>query len=256
MERTHGERALVLALVTLAAGCAEPASRIIAPPSAAAVVSESSPTPSDERAALTRIARLIARSMDNEPARQHLKRDMRAAPFREHKLDLASYLTSNGGRFLLARMAELGGGEEAVLAALAKIRRLEFYMPVAAQRETWTGKSDVLVVSQLAESEPIVSFDKRGNPVALDRKVAPMQPVLSIVPVETNFNAPLPAAGFRNVRDLNGEAIGTLERLEIKGSSLISCGETCTGGGGGTTSIPPGLYLEFSRIVDAKEPWF
>jgi hypothetical protein len=200
---------------------------------------------------------LVARAMDNEPARQHLKRDMRAAPFREHKLELSSYLKSRDGRALLDRMAELGGGEQSVFATLAKIRRLEFYMPVATQRETWTGKSDVLVVSQLDESQPIVSFDERGNVVALDRKIAPAQPVLSIVPVETNFNAPMPAAGSRNVRDQNGQAIGTLEPMSIKGSSLIDCGETCTGGGGGgTTSIPPGLYLEFSRIIDVKEPWF
>jgi hypothetical protein len=28
------------------------------------------------------------------------------------------------------------------------------------------------------------------------------------------------------------------------------------GGGGGAVTIPPGLYLEFSRILDMKEPWF
>src|SRR5438046_2170506 len=45
--------------------------------------------------------------------------------------------------------------------------------------------------------------------------------------------------------------------MTIRGSSLLECGDTCGGGGGGyTTSYPPGLYLEFSRILDAKEPWF
>ena len=40
------------------------------------------------------------------------------------------------------------------------------------------------------------------------------------------------------------------------------CGDECLSGGGdggtggGSASIPPGLYLEFSRILDAKEPWF
>jgi hypothetical protein len=258
MGRTRGERALVLALVFLVAGCAEPANRILAPSRSAAVVTDAaSAAPSEERAALTTIAQLVARAMDNEPARQHLKRDMHAAQFREHKLDLGAYLASKDGRALLGRLSELGGGEQAVLATLAKIRRLEFYMPVATQRETWTGKSDVLVVSQLGESEPMVSFDQRGNAVALDRDAPPAQPVLSIVPVETNFSQPMPAGGSRNARDRNGEAIGTLEPLAIKGSSLIACGETCGGGGGGggTPAIPPGLYLEFSRILDMKEPW-
>jgi hypothetical protein len=134
-------------------------------------------------------------------------------------------------------------------------------MPVQKHRESWTGKDDILVVSQLNESEPIVAFDESGKEVSVDRKVAPNQPTLSIVPVETQFDQPLGAATSRNVGDLGGNAIGTLQRLAPKGSSLVTCIEACGGGGGGGGSvspptIPPGLYLEFSRILDAKEPWF
>ncbi|PYO06691.1 MAG: hypothetical protein DMD30_12230 [Gemmatimonadetes bacterium] len=260
MTHTHGEGALFLALFAALAGCADPASRAVAPASSREIVSEpTSAPPSDERVALTKIARLVAVAMDNEPARQRLKRDMRAAPFREHKLELASYLRSKDGAALLGRMAALsGGGETAVFVTLAAIRPLELYMPVAKHRESWTGKADVLVVSQLDEWQPIVAFDQRGQQLALDRKVPPEQPTLSIVPVETRFDQPMPASGSRNVRDQDGNAIGTLERMAVKGSSLISCGETCDGGGSGSTSptIPPGIYLEFSRILDAKEPWF
>ena len=150
------------------------------------------------------------------------------------------------------------GAERDVLETLSAVRPLEFYMPVAKHRESWNGSADVLVVSQLNESEPIVAFDERGKEVALDRKVAPEQPTLSILPVETRFSEPIAAAGSRNVRDNGGSAIGTLERMAPTGSSLIACGETCGGGGGGSGSppVPPGLYLEFSRILDMKEPWF
>jgi hypothetical protein len=259
MRLTHWKGVPVVALLVVAGGCADAVSRTVAPPPSKDVTAESgSQAVTGERAALTDIARLVAQSMDNEAARQQLKRAMRAAPFREHKLELTSYLTSKDGRALLDRMSALGGGESRVLATLSKIRPLEFYVPVAAQRETWTGKADVLVVSQLDESEPIVSFDERGQTVALDKKTPPTQPVLSIVPVETNFKAPMPAATSRNARDQNGEAIGTLEPLRAKSSNMVACDETCTSGGsvGGTTSIPAGLYLEFSRIIDMKEPWF
>lgn len=260
MRLTHCKGVPVLALLVVLGGCADAVSRTVAPSTSKdlAAGSGSSPGVTEERAALTEIARLIAQSVDNEPARQHLKRDMRAAPFREHKLELTSYLTSKDGRSLLDRMSALGGGEQRVLARLATIRPLELYVPVAAQRETWTGKADVLVVSQLDESEPIVSFDERGQTIALDKKTPPSQPVLSIVPVETNFRSPMPASTSRNARDQNGEAIGTLEPLAVKASNMVACDESCTGGGtaGGTTSIPPGLYLEFSRILDMKEPWF
>ena len=259
MRQRHGEGALVIALLTVVAGCADPVSQSVAPsPSRDIAAAQNSPAPSEERVALTKVARLVAMAMDNEPARQHLKRDMRAAPFREHKLELASYLRSKDGRSLVDRIVALSDhSETAFFTALAAIRPLEFYVPVAKQRETWTGKADILVVSQLDESAEMVAFDEKGNSVIVDRKVAPDQPVLSLVPVETRFDQPMNPTTSKNVRDANGAAIGTLERAELRQSSLIACGETCSGGGGGgtTTSIAPGLYLEFSRILDMKEPW-
>jgi len=261
MRHTHGDGVRFLALFAALTACADPASRTVGPTGSKDIATEPTPaSASEERVALTRIARLVAVAMDNEPARQHLKRDMRAAPYKEHKLELASYLRSKDGRALLEGMARgTRGGEGDVFSALAAIRPLEFYMPVEKHRESWTGKADVLVVSQLDESEPIVAFDERGSEVTLDPKVAPNQPTLSIVPVETRFDQPMTPAASRNVRDQSGNAIGTLEPMVPKGSSLVICFDTCDGGGGGGApppSIPPGLYLEFSRILDTKEPWF
>lgn len=272
MKHTHGEGALVFALVAAFYGCADPASRATGPATAADVqiASARGPSSATERAALTKIARLVAVAMDNEPARQQLKRAMRAAPFREHKLQLDSYLRSKDGNKLLARIAALGGGSErGLFETLAAIRPLEFYMPVAWHRESWTGNSDVLVVSQLDEADPIVAFDKKGMAVALDRDVTPAQPTLSIVPVETRFDQPMPASGSKNVRDQNGNAIGTLEPMNLKVSKVVACEAECgndgpsaiepstggTNGGGSASGIAPGLYLEFSRILDMKEPW-
>jgi hypothetical protein len=263
MKHTHGEGVLVFALVAAFYGCADPASRAAGPAISADVQAGSSPRSTSsvrERAALTKVARLVAVAMDNEPARQHLKRAMKAAPFREHKLQLTSFLRSRDGKALLARMAALNRADVAELfETLAAIRPLELYMPVAKHRESWNGNADVLVVSQLDEAEPIVAFDKKGVEVALDRAVAPTQPTLSIVPVETRFDQPMDASASKNARDQNGNAVGTLEPMTIKASSLIACLESCGDGGtsGGTVpwTIPPGLYLEFSRILDLKEPW-
>jgi hypothetical protein len=261
MRRTHGEEALfVVALLGLCA-CADPANRIEGLKTSADIQPGTVDPEGGERGALTDVTRLVAVALNNEPARQHLKRDMRAAPFREHKLELVPYLGSKDGRSLLSAMAAANGStEDAVIKEASTVRPLEFYMPVQEHREKWTGKSEVLVVSQLEESSPIVAFDSRGQNVALDRKTAPAQPTLSIIPVETRFDRPMNPATSRNVRDENGDAIGTLEPLEVKSSKLIACDETCKTGDGSNTgsvsSIPPGLYLEFSRIVDAKEPWF
>jgi hypothetical protein len=260
MKNTTGERVLVLGLLACLSACTDSVTRSTQPRVSRDVSANPAPVSSTaERRALTRITRLVALAMDNQPARQQLKRDMKAAPFREHKLQLSAYLQSKDGRALLDRMvAANGGSERDLLGTIAGVRPLEFYMPVRKHRESWTGSEDVLVVSQLDESEPIVAFDARGSEVALDRNSAPEQPTLSIVPVETRFDQPMPS-GSKNVRDQNGNAIGTLEAMAIKGSSLIACGTECGGGGGGGGSAPPsiapGLYMEFSRILELKEPW-
>lgn len=262
MKHTNGEGVLFLALLTALAACADPVSRTVGVNGTSNVKSEpTSLSPSEERTDLSKVARLIARALDNEPARQHLKADMKKAPFREHKLELGPYLRSKDGKALLDRMVALNGGSDADLfRTVSAIRRLEFYMPVADHREKWTGSDDVLVVSQLEESTPIVAFDESGREVALQRNVAPPQPTLAIVPVETRFDQPMPAASSRNMRDAGGAAIGTLEAVKPRTSSLVACSDACggDGGGGGVTSPPvaAGLYLEFSRILDFKEPWF
>jgi hypothetical protein len=257
MKHTHGEGVLFVALLAALAACADPASRTVGLGVPHNAQSEPTPSsPNEERAALSTIARLVAVALDNEPARQHLKRAMRAAPFHEHKLELAPYLRSKDGKVLLDRMATASGGTGIeLLRTLSGIRRLEFYMPVTAQRESWTGGVGVLVVSQLSERDPIVAFDESGAEVTLDRNVAPTQPTLSIVPVETRFDRPMPAIASRNVRDKNGDAIGTLESAKFNSSNLVAC-DPCGAGGGGSALIAPGLYLEFSRLLDMKEPWF
>lgn len=260
MKHTNGEGVLFLALLTALVACADPVSRTVGADVTSYVKSQpASLAPTGERADLSKVARLVARALDNEPARQHLKGDMKKAPFREHKLELGPYLRSKDGKALLDRVVALNGGTDADLfRTLSAIRRLEFYMPVADHREKWTGSANVLVVSQLDESEPIVAFDESGNEVALDRNAAPSQPTLAIVPVETRFDQPMPAASSRNVRDAGGAAIGTLEAVKPRTSSVVACDDACGGEGGGVVSqtIAPGLYLEFSRLLDMKEPWF
>src|SRR3954469_23386279 len=172
MRNTHGEGALLVAFTALIA-CADPANRIAGPTTSSADIQLGTDATA-ERAALSKIARLVAVSLDNEPARQHLKRDMRAAPFREHKLELGAYLRSKDGKALLSRMVALNGGtEDDLFSTLSTIRRLEFYMPVPSHREKWTGSSDVIVASELDESEPIVAFDKSGSEVTVDSRIAP-----------------------------------------------------------------------------------
>jgi len=229
-------------------GCADAAGPVAAPTTAAAELQAESDAAADaERVALAKIGRLVATSLADKSLRHQLRRDLRKAPFREHKLELGGYLRSDDGHSLLTSMAG-GKSPDAVLTLVDQIRSLEFYMPVRKHRETWVGDGDVLVAVQLEEKDPIIAFDGIGGERQLDPDIPPEQPTLSIVASETRFDQTMPT-GSRNVGDMNGRSIGTLEPRGLDVSGLIAVEEGPdgggSGGGSGGTSIPSGLYLEF-----------
>lgn len=258
----HGNRARLVGLSFIAAlaACADSTDLVTAPSTAMPDVrgEVSAASAAQERATLSRIGRLVAISLDDRPMRHRLKKDLRAAPFREHKLELRTYLRSDDGRQLLRRMAAAGGrSTDGVLTMVDQVRSLELYMPVRKHRESWVGDGDVLVAVQLEEDDPIVGFNTAGKESEVDPTSAPAQPTLSIVSAETRFDQPN-QPGMENVGDLNGAAIGT--RVPAGFQSLMEqpC-QDCPGDGGPASppppSIQPGLYLEFSRILDVHEPW-
>jgi len=258
----QGNRSTLVGLTFIAAlaACAD-STELVTAPSTAAQESRAEGSGSaavQERAALTSIGRLVAISLSERPMRHRLKKDLRAAPFEEHKLELASYLRSDHGKQLLREMAEAGGrSTDAVLTTVDQVRSLELYMPVRKHRESWVGDGDLLVAVQLEEGDPIVAFNSAGKETQVDPATPPAQPTLSIVSSETRFDQPA-TAGMVNVGDLNGAAIGTLVPAGFQplGINCLDC-PVLDGGvyGPSAPTIPAGLYLEFSRILDVHEPW-
>ena len=73
MKNTTGERVLVLALLACLSACADPVTRSTEPAISRDITANTAPlSPTPEQSALTKITRLVALAMDNEPARQHL----------------------------------------------------------------------------------------------------------------------------------------------------------------------------------------
>ena len=210
----------------------------------------------DQRAELAKIGRLVAMSLGDKKMRHSLKKDLRAAPFREHKLELRTYLQSADGKELLSDMAAKGGyTTDALLTAVGQIRSVELYMPVRKHRESWIGDGEVLVAVQLEQKDPIVGFDAHGQQVPLNASNAPEQATVSIVGSETRFDKPM-LMNAVNVGDLAGQSIGTLMPVRYRAAQVEECTECGGGGGGGGGEyVPPGLYMEFSRIIDYHEPW-
>jgi hypothetical protein len=205
-----------------------------------------------ERLALNEVARALALSLGSAQVRSDLKTEMRAAPFQEHKLELARYL--NRGR--IAAIAQKSGTSADLLAAaIERIRPLELYMPVSSHRAQWTGEGDLLVVAQLEDSSRMVAFNLKGEEMAVSRDTPPAVPAISLVPVETRFDKPLNMSEWKNQDDQDGKAIGTLVPANLKTRKLIACGEDCGGSSGSYGYSTPGFRMIFSRLVNTGEPW-
>ena len=267
LRRATGPHAWVgLVGVIVLGACGEPP-RLTAPatgPSATLVDAAGNSITASETAAMREITRAAAMAMRDARLRQQVGREMRAGGVtRERKLELRSFAKGNAGGILLAKMSERSGiSRDSLTRLIAAVRPLEFYMPSRAHRQRWRGE-DVLVASQLRESDPITAFDEQGNPVSLGN-TPPETPTFALVPVETNFAAAPYEASRSTSAASTHVATGTASRTLTTGCdpATMLCDGYYGGGdsGGGSSptipsNAPSGLYLVYTNFYDVKEPW-
>lgn len=223
----HPPRIIALAALVAVAGCADRAP-VTAPPDGAGQVSASLASLSKRPEAL---AKIVAKGLKNPAFRAYLKAQIDASPYREHKLQLQTFLAANSGRALREIAGENGITQESIAAQAKAAIELEVYIPVPAHRAAWTGDENILVATALTDDDPPVAFDTDGKRRVLDAKTPPAIPVLAVVPVETDFSrAP---------------------------ARVIGCITDCSGGSGTLPPLPPppGLYMTKSHFVQTFESW-
>lgn len=241
---------LVFGTVLFASACSD-TEQPTSPPVPASARNSAALQESLEKVALREVTRGVALALQDEGLRQRVKNDLRTSRHTaEHKLHLTSYLNGSQGGILLAKMTKATGkSRDEILALIAQVRPLEFYMPVPEHRGSWTGGKDLLVVSLLDDHTIPAGYDLNGRQVTLDAERAPTTPALAIVPLETDFSKELPAR-TPNKNDGGGRTIGTLCE-----TCLVEDDGTSGGGGGGSTGKPAGLYMTYSSIQDDGEAW-
>jgi len=185
-----------------------------------------------QRAAMDRLARRIARALDDPEFRGYIKGELDASPFTEQKLQLQRFLTGSDRR-ALRHVARLVGEPEAELEADAEAATpLEIYFPVAAHRVAWSGDTDVLVASARDDGETPIAYDVKGRRRVLSADTPPATPVLAIGPVETDFG-PEGSTAY---------AVTPPPPPPPEPSP--------------TPSPPAGLYMTYSHFVQDFEGWF
>ena len=222
----------VVALVAVLAACDRPAptSSEEAVPFQA-VISEDAKS-SMERAAMDRLARHLARALADPGFRSMVKTNLDQSTIVEHKLQLQSFLRASEGR-ALKEVARLSGTAESVIEADAnEAIPLEIYFPVRSHRNAWAGGAELLVASARQDREAPVAYDVSGRRQVLSADNPPEEPVLAVVPVETDFASAFEVAPME-CQDCSGGGGG--------------------GGGGWTPTQPTGLFLTYSHFVQDFE---
>jgi hypothetical protein len=245
----HARHALpALALLAAAVGCSdrEAPSPLESPgvtPGPEAVAPRlGAPPPEAQR--LERQARRLARALGDAEFRQYLKAQLAGSPFAEHKLHFQRFLGRDGHRALAAMGRSDADGEAAVKSDADAGITAELYFPVPGDLERWDGGPGLLVATALADHDAPVAFDTRGRRRMLSPDRPPNEPVLALVPNETDFDRqPEP-----------GRVVCDITNCPGTGGGGTGSG---SGGTGGPSTAPPVLSLRLSRaqFVSTYESW-
>jgi hypothetical protein len=293
MPRVLSSRALTLgaaaAVLVAVAACGDEAPTAPRAPgnptlAASAATEPESPELQREDALASELARALARALDKPALRNDVKRAMRAAMHREHKLELRRYFrSSDGAQVASAVRQQLAGPGDRLTQLLEALPALEVYLPVRAHRAKWRGGSELVVAAGLHEAHAPSGFRLDGTPFALDAAAAPTQPVLILTKAETDFDKPVDASLWQNVEDAGGAAIGTMvRRISSVGGTpgrrvttsqtatvspllieepcdptMLICEEPPAPGPAPTYPVrPPGIWLDRVDVNNYEEPWY
>lgn len=229
---TRRFRLAAAAGLVLAAACADQEAPTSAEPPGAATDAPGVASNRAEAGRAEQVARRLALALRDPALRAELNTALQLSPVAEHKLHFQRYLAEGSGRRAARIAAATGGSAEDVTAEALGAVPLEVYLPVPAHREAWNGGESLLVATAISEHEAPVAFDLDGRRHLLDPAVPPATPVLALVPVETDFDAPPPD------RRSNAEC------------------QDCGGDGGlGQVLQANGVVMTYASFVEDFEGW-
>lgn len=178
--------AVVGALCALAVACDAP--RVITAVEDAKSAAGVSGT---EEHGTARLAQAIALAMHNDDLRHQLRdawRDSRVST--DHKLVLSDFLATDVGARLLDEMVRNSGSSKVdLLAIMAALPDLDFYVPIRAHRESWAGTEDVLVAATLDQNvDRVTAYSTTGTAVRVEGKdAAAGAPLVVLHPAEPKY---------------------------------------------------------------------
>lgn len=161
------------------------------------------------------IARGLAQSLADPAIRRQLLDDLRDSPFPKRKLHLQSYLASpRGAAIAAATAAAMGIPQERLLASLSGLPSMEFGLPRAYDRVSWTGTANIVTIAASADKKEIAAarvltgYRTTGEAISVPMFQYVSAPLLYILPAETDFGSN-PEAVRNTARRRSGRTIST-----------------------------------------------
>ena len=219
-------------------------------PTAGASKSLAIATPSDAQT----LAKGLALAMRDPSIRAQVHAAMRGSSFNEHKLVLQDFANTPPGEYVLSAVAAaLGQSLGSVKSEVASLPALDFYLPFPAHRQRWKPTGDVYVATTFDKRAPsITAYGSSGQVLELRQADGvPAVPLIILHPAEPKTTS-MPG----NNSDSLIESPTRMSTASLVQSSLVECGDTCSGGGGGdAVSTAPGTYITHFNIK-VSDGWF
>ncbi|HWZ28849.1 MAG TPA: hypothetical protein VNX15_09825 [Gemmatimonadales bacterium] len=176
------------------------------------------------------LAQRVALALANPGFRAYVWAQLQHSPIPEHKLQFQRFLAVANWRALHSLAQAGADSEDVVLAEAVQAQPLELYLPVPGHRAAWHADEHILVATAVADHDAPVAFDLQGRRHILNPDHPPETPVLALVPVETNFDAPA-----------------------MLKCSVETCDNSGGGGIGGVPAPPSGLFMTRAHIPDVGQ---
>jgi|GEM_PF-2329698 len=203
-------------------------------------------------AAAQAFAKGLALAMRDRSTRARVHVAMRGSTSNEHKLVLQEFVNTTEGAKVLAAVARARGQSlSAIKSEVASLPALDFYLPFKPHRQSWKPTADVYVATTFDKRAPsITAYGTNGHVLELRQADGvPAVPLIILHPAEPKTQS-MPG---NSATDLI-ESPTMVASTSLAQHNLISCGDTCSGGGGGST-LPPGTYITHFNI-QASDGWF
>ena len=107
------------------------------------------------------VTKAFAMAMQDASVRVSVRDAMRASRITEHKLILADFVRSDAGSALVtAAAAAFGVTNDSLVAVIAALPAMDFYVPSRDERRNWQGQSNISVGHALrADKSSFTAFD-------------------------------------------------------------------------------------------------